>query len=151
MSSHYHVPLWFTCLTKLSACFEHFSVKHQLLADCFPTILFWLPLFKAGSSWFFFSFTLVPELSWGHYTELLTFSKSAPGSIGHSPSLHVCLFQRSVFLWFNYFPWHGSWLYLIPGFIYSKFGNLFAKKGPFQEFYFKNSTKLYFVSFHHNL
>lgn len=35
MSSHYHVPLWFTCLTELSACFEHFFVKHQLLADCF--------------------------------------------------------------------------------------------------------------------
>lgn len=32
----YHVPLWFTCLTKLSTCFEHCSVRHQLLANCFP-------------------------------------------------------------------------------------------------------------------
>lgn len=31
----YHGPLWFTCLIKLSTCFDHFSVRHQLLANCF--------------------------------------------------------------------------------------------------------------------
>ena len=129
----YRVPSWFTCLPKLLTCFEHFSVKHQLLADCFPPCCSDYHIFKSAfpavsfsSRWCLSSLEGIALSCWRTVNQQL-----------HSPSLNVwpklkyfCDLTTSLGMAPDYARLYSFGFLFIETFLMICLGG----KGPFQPF-----------------